>query len=465
MERAVRKHLQNEGLWNEKMDSQYSSVGGPAGIPVDDRELLLTSRPWFVWSLDLSEEKDFPSHGVNEANGAVAVGTGHFGNLHNLNRGLFHSLPVPLTDVEPLISDPPCNSHTTGGIRGSYFGNRSGPSRINFQVGLSADLDRDVEPSTSAPQGDHEDNQQQNNPRTTRSHLISGRTHPTKPADNLHHTGRRRKTPSRISTHAQEPHRGSRIKLLQQLMETTEEEPQISQPMKLHQGEKRKTPQRTMRTMSKERRGRPKKQNSAKSTNPQGVTKERSRPVGAIRSQNLQEVIKRRGCPPKLVQREDTVLKDYPTQGVELQKETKRKGGPPKSLQTEDIKLGGQVAKPIELQKWTPSEEHELHNANKRPGRPSKSAQTKIVEPRDVVQEVSKRRGRPPKFVELESVTKGRNPLLISEEPQIIIKRRGRPPKLITSQKLNKRSGPPPTTAKPQSVSKQRGRPKTRLNA
>ena len=56
-ERAVRLHLERQGGWNEAFDSQLSGTDGPADVHVDDREFLITSRPWFVWKLEVEEER------------------------------------------------------------------------------------------------------------------------------------------------------------------------------------------------------------------------------------------------------------------------------------------------------------------------------------------------------------------------------------------------------------------------
>ncbi|KIW09776.1 hypothetical protein PV08_11876 [Exophiala spinifera] len=54
--RAIRLHLQRQGRENENLTPQLQEVGDTPDIQVDDRESLITSRPWFLWALEVAEE-------------------------------------------------------------------------------------------------------------------------------------------------------------------------------------------------------------------------------------------------------------------------------------------------------------------------------------------------------------------------------------------------------------------------
>jgi hypothetical protein len=56
-ERAVRLHLERQGVWTETHGPQPLETDGPIDVHVDHRELLITSRPWFVWNLEVAEEE------------------------------------------------------------------------------------------------------------------------------------------------------------------------------------------------------------------------------------------------------------------------------------------------------------------------------------------------------------------------------------------------------------------------
>lgn len=56
-ERAIRLYLQEKGEWNEALDPQPSETDRSTDIPVDDPEFFITSRPWYVWELEVAEEE------------------------------------------------------------------------------------------------------------------------------------------------------------------------------------------------------------------------------------------------------------------------------------------------------------------------------------------------------------------------------------------------------------------------
>ena len=55
-DRSVRLYLERQEGWNEALDRQPSATDGPTDVHVDDREFLITSRPWYVWELEVAEE-------------------------------------------------------------------------------------------------------------------------------------------------------------------------------------------------------------------------------------------------------------------------------------------------------------------------------------------------------------------------------------------------------------------------
>ncbi|OAL34119.1 hypothetical protein AYO20_06574 [Fonsecaea nubica] len=57
-ERAIRMYLEREGHWSETL-KLVSTENGPQYDTdvVDDREFLITSRPWFAWALEAAEEE------------------------------------------------------------------------------------------------------------------------------------------------------------------------------------------------------------------------------------------------------------------------------------------------------------------------------------------------------------------------------------------------------------------------
>ncbi|KAF2245189.1 hypothetical protein BU26DRAFT_462997, partial [Trematosphaeria pertusa] len=56
-ERAVRLHLERQGGWNEAIVLQPSDADHPTDVHVDNREFFITSRPWYVWQLEVAEEE------------------------------------------------------------------------------------------------------------------------------------------------------------------------------------------------------------------------------------------------------------------------------------------------------------------------------------------------------------------------------------------------------------------------
>ena len=56
-ERAVRVHLERQGCWDEALVSQNVHTENPTEPHVDDHEFLITSRPWYVWQLEVREEE------------------------------------------------------------------------------------------------------------------------------------------------------------------------------------------------------------------------------------------------------------------------------------------------------------------------------------------------------------------------------------------------------------------------
>jgi hypothetical protein len=56
-ERAVRLHLEERGDWNEVLRPQPAENDHSTEVQVDDRELFVTSRPWYVWNLEAAEER------------------------------------------------------------------------------------------------------------------------------------------------------------------------------------------------------------------------------------------------------------------------------------------------------------------------------------------------------------------------------------------------------------------------
>ncbi|KAK5442649.1 hypothetical protein LTS15_010967 [Exophiala xenobiotica] len=55
--RAIRRYLQKKAHENESLTPQAPEAKGPAEVPVDDDESLITSRPWFIWALEVAEEE------------------------------------------------------------------------------------------------------------------------------------------------------------------------------------------------------------------------------------------------------------------------------------------------------------------------------------------------------------------------------------------------------------------------
>ena len=55
-ERSVRLYLERQDEWNEALDRQPSDANGPTEVYVDDGESMITSRPWYVWKLEVAEE-------------------------------------------------------------------------------------------------------------------------------------------------------------------------------------------------------------------------------------------------------------------------------------------------------------------------------------------------------------------------------------------------------------------------
>lgn len=59
-ERAVRQHLQQQGLWNESLEPSEVDGDGSADAyvnHVDHCELFITSRPWYKWQLEAHQEE------------------------------------------------------------------------------------------------------------------------------------------------------------------------------------------------------------------------------------------------------------------------------------------------------------------------------------------------------------------------------------------------------------------------
>jgi hypothetical protein len=56
-ERAVRQYLKEKGEWDESLDPPPPETGSSTEFHVDDREKLVTSRPWFLWNLEVAEEE------------------------------------------------------------------------------------------------------------------------------------------------------------------------------------------------------------------------------------------------------------------------------------------------------------------------------------------------------------------------------------------------------------------------
>ncbi|KAH0829794.1 hypothetical protein AYO21_06724 [Fonsecaea monophora] len=57
-ERAIRMYLEREGHWSETLKLVSTENGHQYDTDVvDDREFLITSRPWFVWALEAAEEE------------------------------------------------------------------------------------------------------------------------------------------------------------------------------------------------------------------------------------------------------------------------------------------------------------------------------------------------------------------------------------------------------------------------
>ncbi|RMD43673.1 hypothetical protein DV735_g1411, partial [Chaetothyriales sp. CBS 134920] len=57
-ERAIRLYLQREGRWSNTLKVVSSGAGNIYNTEtIDDREALITSRPWFVWALEAAEEE------------------------------------------------------------------------------------------------------------------------------------------------------------------------------------------------------------------------------------------------------------------------------------------------------------------------------------------------------------------------------------------------------------------------
>lgn len=56
-ERAVRRHLERQGKWHEALVPKPSEASHSTDIHVDDRESLITSRPWYVWQIEVAEEE------------------------------------------------------------------------------------------------------------------------------------------------------------------------------------------------------------------------------------------------------------------------------------------------------------------------------------------------------------------------------------------------------------------------
>ncbi|KAL8721869.1 MAG: hypothetical protein Q9225_001547 [Loekoesia sp. 1 TL-2023] len=56
-DRAVRLHLEKQGVWSKTHGPQQLESSDAIDLHVDDRELLVTSRPWFMWGLEVAEEE------------------------------------------------------------------------------------------------------------------------------------------------------------------------------------------------------------------------------------------------------------------------------------------------------------------------------------------------------------------------------------------------------------------------
>lgn len=161
---------------------------------------------------------------------------------------------------------------------------------------------------------------------------------------------------------------------------------------------------RSVPSASTKRRGRPPKATSSEGSKPQGITKRRGRPPKADSSKGAKApVIAKRGRQPKPTSSGAPEQKGAP----------KKRGRPPKAA---------------------PPKAPEPQGVTKRRGRPPKAVSSKAPEP----QGANKRRGRPPKATPSEG-----------SKPQGVVKRRGRPPKPAPSGDSNPQGGP-----------KRRGRPR-----
>lgn len=56
-DRAVRLHLERQGVWTKTQGPQQLESTDPIDFHVDHRELLVTSRHWFMWELEVVEEE------------------------------------------------------------------------------------------------------------------------------------------------------------------------------------------------------------------------------------------------------------------------------------------------------------------------------------------------------------------------------------------------------------------------
>ncbi|RMD39360.1 hypothetical protein DV735_g5759, partial [Chaetothyriales sp. CBS 134920] len=55
--RAIRRYLQKKAHGNGSLTLQALEADGTAEVAVDDDESLITSRPWFMWALEVAEEE------------------------------------------------------------------------------------------------------------------------------------------------------------------------------------------------------------------------------------------------------------------------------------------------------------------------------------------------------------------------------------------------------------------------